>query len=173
MSTNTINWQEELPPDAQQRREVFARFGLVAYQAQCLERQIGILLAATYNSDFLQSTPSEQKAFFEREFTKVLGRLVSDLNQRVHLTPEFEFRLRRGLKYRNKLIHNYFWERAGSFLTWDGREKMICELQEATDFLGALDSELTDLSEKWAAKVGVSKDAIEAQLAKYKRGENA
>ena len=45
-----ISWQLEAAPfDAQQKREVLARFGLAAYYGQCVERQIALMLATMYN----------------------------------------------------------------------------------------------------------------------------
>jgi hypothetical protein len=49
---------------------------------------------------------------------------------------------------------------------------MISELQQAADFLGGLDVELTALSDTWLDCIGFPKQAIEAELEKYKRGEN-
>lgn len=59
-------WRQD--PEAQQRRETFARFGLAMFQAQCVERQIGILLATTLNRDCLRLPPEERERLFEMEF---------------------------------------------------------------------------------------------------------
>lgn len=173
MSDGSTDWQSNLPLEAQQLREVFIRFGLAAYQAQCVERQIGILLATTHNPNFLRVPPEDRDTFFNREFAKTLGRLVQALRERASLSSEFEPRLRHGLKVRNWLMHDYFWERAGSILTWDGREQMIAELQQAADLLSELDDELTRTYESWAASFGMTPEIIAKELEKYRRGENA
>jgi hypothetical protein len=165
--------QQDLPLEAQQRHETFARFGLAMFQAQCVERQVGILLATALNPQFLQTSPEDRERFFDTEFAKTLGNLVRALREQTTLAPEFESRLRRAVELRNWLSHHYFWKRAGSILTWDGREQMISELQETADFLGSMDMELTAISEKWLDRVGVSREAIEAEMAKYNRGQNA
>ena len=46
--------------DPEQIREVYARFGYTMYQAQCVERQIAILLAACFNPNFAKSNPTER-----------------------------------------------------------------------------------------------------------------
>lgn len=98
---------------------------------------------------------------------------MSSLEEKATLPADFETRVRRGVEMRNWLIHHYFWERAGSICTWDGREQMIRELQDAADFLDALDAELTAISNEWLASVGISKKAVEAGLAKYRLGYDA
>ncbi len=67
---NNPTWQENLSADAAQRRETFARFGLAIYQAQCVERQVVILVATTFNPDFLRTSPEERDRFFACEFAK-------------------------------------------------------------------------------------------------------
>lgn len=168
MSEEHEEWIQD--PEAQQRRETFARFGLAMFQAQCVERQIGILLATTVNREFLR-TPSEERArLFEMEFARTLGNLVKALRERMTVASEFESRLRRAVEIRNWLAHDYFWERAGSILTWDGRQGMISELQAAADYLGAVDEELTAISMHWLDRIGVSREAVELEMIKYKRG---
>ena len=39
--SGNLGGQEDLPLEAQQRREVFASFGVAMYYAQCLEHQLG------------------------------------------------------------------------------------------------------------------------------------
>lgn len=50
---------------------------------------------------------------------------------------------------------------------------MIAELQEVADYFSSLDEELTTISGKWLERNGISKQAIEAEFEKYKRGEVA
>lgn len=173
MAKENPHWQVELPLEAQQRRETFARFGLAAYEAQCVERQLGILLATTLNPRFFQSSPEERDRFFDTEFAKTLGQMLTALRARTTLAPTLEPRLRQALELRNWLAHNYFGERADSILSWDGRERMISELQETADFLASVDVELTTISEQWLQRAGISKKKIEVEMEKYKRGEDA
>ena len=173
MSKPNVEWDQDLPVEGRQRRETFARFGLAVYQAQCVERQIGILIASALNRDFLRTSPEERDSFFDVEFAKTLGQLMRALSEMMPLNPELEPRLKRALQLRNWLAHDYFWQRAGSILTDDGRERMIAELQETADFFGTLDAELTAMSDKWLDRVGISRQVIEREMQKYKRGQNA
>lgn len=173
MSKVSRNWDQDLPFEARQQRETFARFGLAVFQAQCVERQVGILLATTLNPDFLRGSPEERERFFEVEFSKTLGPLVRALGEKLTLDPNLHFRMQRALELRNWLAHRYFWERPGSILTDTGREKMILELQKAADFLGELDVELTALSEDWLDRIKFPRHKIQEEMEKYGRGEDS
>jgi len=165
LTSKTVDdWEQDLPREAQQRREVFARFGLAVFQTQAVERQVGILLATMGSPGFLNSTPEDRGLFFETSFKKTLGRLVKDLGKAVDLPPHLETDLDRALELRNWLAHGYFWERAEEILHWDGCESMISELQEAADFLEALDAELTALGIAALRAMGGALADIEARL---------
>ncbi len=161
-----VDWDQDLPFDARQRREAFARFGLAAHQAQCVERALAILLASTHNPEFLRSSSGEQDRFFDVEFAKTMGALVRAVGQRVALASGLESRLRRALDLRNWLMHRYFWERAWEITDAEGREQMIAELEEAANFLGALDDELSEVSLRWLDEIGVSQATVETLVAK-------
>lgn len=155
-----------LPVDARQRRETFARFGLAAYHSQCVERGLAILLMTSDDAAARVASPDELDAFLEGEFAKTMGRLVKTVTGRVSVKPELEARLRRALDLRNWLMHRYFWERAWDITDAAARERMIDELQEAADFLAQLDDEVSEITLQWLERSGVSGATVEAMLAR-------
>ncbi len=165
-----LEWQEDLPFEAQQRREVFAHFGLTMYWAQCLEVQIGLLLASMYNQEFLRVPPEDRDAFFDRESKKTLGRMKRDLGNKLPST--LENRLSEAVELRNWLVHSYFSERGIDILTLEGREKMIFELQEKAAFFKELDVEFTAILEKWFFIQSISKEELESEVARFFRENN-
>ena len=70
MSSGNPDWRDDLPVDAQQRREVFARYGVAMYYAQCLEHQLGLMLASMYNHGFLTVRHEARDALFDQELSK-------------------------------------------------------------------------------------------------------
>jgi hypothetical protein len=128
---------------------------------------MSILVASAYNPEFLRSPPGERDRYFDKEFGKTLGRLLSTLRSRVTIAENMDNRLRRALKLRNWLAHNYFWDRAHDLLHWSGRECMIDELQEVSDFLSEVDQALTRISEQWFLKSGGSREQLEAEFEEY------
>jgi len=160
------SYQDNLSHDSKQIREVYARYGLAMYQAQCVERQIGIIIA-TLNPEFFQETPDSRGCIFEKEFKKTLGNMVEIMRKKMVLDSKFEKRLQDALELRNWLAHNYFWERAILFLNSDGREIMIEELQSTADNLAEIDCDLNYVTDEWLSKVGMSKETIEMRILKY------
>lgn len=156
MSGGNSDSQEALPVDAQQRREVFARYGVAMYYAQCVEHQLGLMLASMCNHEFLDTPHEARDALFDQELSKTLGKMAQNLKKARPISPTLEDRLTRAVEVRNWLAHRYFRERAREILSVRGRKVMISELQERADFLQALDSEFTGIMETWLSRMGVS-----------------
>ena len=173
LKDGNLRWQENLPLDAQQRRQVFARFGLAMYYAQCLEKQLGLMLASMYNRQFLEVPPEARDVFYDRERTKTLGQMAKALKNAINISPTLKDRLNKAVEIRNWLAHRYFWERSRKILSWRGREHMISELQEQADFLQALDGEFTEIMKKWMEHLGVSKEDIYEEMRVFLREKNS
>lgn len=166
-------WNQALAPEAAQRRETFARFGLAVYQAQCVEQQLGILLATTLNPEFLRASAEVRERFFGSECGKTLGQMVASIRKRVAVSSALLARLERAVKVRNWLAHQYFFLRGLAILSSAGRDQMIEELQEAADFLGEVDTELTGITVKWLEFLGVSREDLNAQFRNHTQSDDA
>jgi hypothetical protein len=171
--SGTLGWQEDLPLDAQQRREVFARFGVAMYYAQCLEHQLGLMLASMYNRQFLEVPPENRDALYDTELAKTLGRMVKDLKNAIDISPTLQDRLNNAVEIRNWLAHRYFYERSREILSLRGREQMISELQEQADFLQALDTEFTKIMKQWMEHLGVSQEDIYEEMRTFLREKHS
>ena len=89
-----------------------------------------------------------------------------------NLPPTLENRLHEAVELRNWLAHRYFSERGINILTLEGREKMICELQDKADFFEQLDAEFTAILTKWLFIQGISKEELESEVASCFRENN-
>ena len=172
MSNADREWLEDLPLYAKQNREVFGRFGLAMYHAQCLEIQIG-QMAATYDPKFAEMSPDERGRAFDEEQEKTLGRLIERLAKRMAMSSVLRGRLIEAKKLRNWLAHRYFWERAKDILKPEGRDNMIVELQEKADFFKELDQELTDFAQELLFRAGASREEFESLLEPYDPGDDS
>ena len=170
--TTYIEWQADLPFDAQQRREVFARFGLAMYHSQCVEKQIWLMLSSMYNQEFIQVPSEDRDDFFGRNISKTLGQMARELEDKSYLSETLETRLRKAVNLRNKLAHSYFYKRAKDILQLEGRGKMIIELNEVADFLNKLDEELTQTLKMWMNKMGITNEEIQSEFDKFIATEN-
>ena len=140
---------------------------MAMYYAQCLEQQLGLMLASMCNHKFLHVSHEARDALFDQELLKTLGRMTQDLKNAMQISPTLEDRLTRAVNVRNWLAHKYFSERSREILSARGREVMISELQEQADFLQALDTEFTEMMEKWLNRMGVSNENIRAEMERF------
>jgi len=140
--------------------DVYAHFGHAMFAAQCVERQLVVLAPMLLGLRPKLTTQPELAAIWDRMFAQSMGRTLRDLERESRLPPGFEDRLNEALQLRNWLAHNYFWERAGEFLSEAGRAKMRRELAETAELLHALDDELVQIGDEWRRSVGASDDLV-------------
>lgn len=153
---------EHLDPESEQIREVFARFGLAMYAAQCLERQLVIILATKYGPGPSKTTRTQFDRIFDDLGSKTLGNLVGKVFN--NISDAEQVRLKKALALRNWLAHEYFWERASEFASPSGRASMVKELQEAADGLFALDSLFKERTIEWGETIGVTRESLQKAL---------
>jgi hypothetical protein len=129
---------EEVAPGGRQAHQVYAKFGVAMYGAQTLEF---VILAVLEWSGLVSGryTTAEAWARADAELLrKTLGALQKALIvERVDLT-HLEEDLVRAVALRNFLAHNYFRERIDAIESWEGRERMVAELDQAHDLFNAL-----------------------------------
>lgn len=146
---------EEIQPEAWLSREVFARFGLAMYSAQTLEHEIVNLIVWTGIRSGDYTTAEQMETANAVLFKKTLGRLKRELlGHRIDLS-HLESDLIRAVELRNFLAHSYFRERAGAFMTHDGKEQMLTELDDATTFFEKVDSALTPFTRRIIDEYGL------------------
>ena len=157
-------------------KEVYAHFGLAHYLAQVLEH--GIVNTFVY----LELIPSKLKSkevkssaewttkfdeFMDRKFEATLGRLIRGLREHATITQEVEDTLSAALLRRNWLAHGYFRDRANSFLTAEGRNAMISELQESQKLFEDADQMLEAVTKPTRLKYGFTDERLAAAVGEY------
>jgi len=145
-------------------REVYAYFGLVMYSAQCLERELSLVLTVAFKPR--PRTRPDFDELLERRYRKTLGALVAELRKAEKGDAELEGDLVAALEKRNWLAHHYFWDRAGKFMTSNGRYSMMEELKLINDEFSALDKRLSQVTTRWRKKVGITDEIIDAEMRK-------
>lgn len=160
LSSYIGNKMENLDYDSQQRRETFALYGLAMYHAQCFEKSLVIIVSAAYNNEYLKSDFNKREELFSSSFKKTTGQLVSKLKEMVKIPDDFENTLIVAVKKRNWLAHDYFWENSYSIMTTEGREKMINELQELSDYFSKMDERMVNMYQKIFNKIGLTEEVV-------------
>lgn len=75
-----------------------------------------------------------------------MGKLMYDLRSVSKIPTDLDDLLKRALKKRNWLAHEFFRESATEFLTSIGRDQMLTEVDECRDLFKAADEALEKLS---------------------------
>ena len=161
--------REHIDNVSEQVKEVYAYFGLAMYKAQCVERQLAMILATRYGPGPSKITRTEFDDLLESLFSKTMGWLIRDIGELAKLSEGEREQLQEALSKRNWLAHRYFWERARVFLSESGRVSMIQELQEAVDSFGALDQLLTSRTMEWAEPMGITEQMVEREMERLLR----
>ena len=147
---------ENVGPEHEFGPEVRARFGLAMYYAQMLEFGIVNLLLALGITGGTYNNYEETEAVVVRLLGATLGQLNQGLaDSEIDLTHLHDD-LRRALRLRNFLAHNYFRERILAAELPAGRERMLDELAQAASFLQELRERLNALIKEIYETQGIS-----------------
>ena len=160
--------EDQLDENAKRRRELFGRYGLAMYHAQCVEKSFAILTSCVFHKEFLKSSIEIREEIQSQSFTKTLGQLIHKLESHVTIPPNLNNNLLEALRKRNWLAHDYFYDRAHDLLTPDGNEKIIEELTSLYRFFSDLDLHLMSIVDKWSTKVGIA-EGIENEIKEMKK----
>jgi hypothetical protein len=148
--------------------DVFAHFGAVMHQAQCVETEAALCAA------FLETPPEVHVwAFADRE-ERYLRDTFGTLLERFGNLPaiaDLMPRLRRVADNRNWLAHRYFRDRTLEFTTPQGRAAMVAELSELEHEFTALDEELSRRSRALSRERGVTDEVYARGMAELLSGQ--
>lgn len=154
----------DVDADPGQIKEVYARFGLAMYQAQCLEQQLALILATKYGPGPTKLSNVEFESVLDALFLRTFGQLVKEIGKLASLSEDEEGRLQEALSKRNWLAHRYFYDRSIDFLSESGREMMVEELQEVSDFFHSLDELFTQRTMEYAETLGITQELVDLEL---------
>jgi phosphoribosylformylglycinamidine (FGAM) synthase PurS component len=151
----------------EQHREVYAWFGRAAAHSQELETTLKsvLLCHARLNNTVITS---QELADLDQSFKMPLGPLIKKVRVQVGLSNHADSQIKAALTKRNFLIHDFFVERAFEFDTDAGRQRMLDELREISAFLLVADKLAIMLLEGLSERIGITKEALEAELARMK-----
>jgi|ERR1051326_2599701 hypothetical protein len=110
-----------------QVEKVHAEHSYALAEAQLLERYLAQFVFA-YDLSRVPTSESEHSARFVPQCG--LGRLIQSLEAKVSVPVSLQTRLEAARRNRNRLAHQYFFDRSDSMQTCNGRSEMIHELDE-------------------------------------------
>jgi hypothetical protein len=161
-----------LDPQSEQIREVYALYGLAMYQAQCLERQLAMLVAIW--NPTVRFTAWDFDDRLAQNFESTFGILVTMFSEKSSTAEKpLLIKLENAVVKRNDLAHCYFWNRAVELNSTGGRGEMIQELNALINLFGSLDAEVTELTRNLMEEKGVAQDVVRKELEKLLSGVEA
>jgi len=146
-------------------REVYAKYGLAAYYSQCLERSLAAILVFVHGPEPKQITRRELDRVLNQTYKLTMGQLLAKLGGASSIGG-LDSALSAALKKRNWLIHSYFWDRAGHFMSETGRNFMLKELDEIRTILETVDDQLEEIYERRIKELGISPEIFDRQMQK-------
>jgi hypothetical protein len=150
---------EELDPENQQIRDVYAHFGLAMYLAQSLERGLAMVLALEAQSE--RMTAWDFDARLAENYGSTFGTLVTKFVASSEPKPAgLTERLLSANCQRNDLAHQYFWDRGIKFCSDEGCMDMLVELRQMQAAFTALDDELGQLADARILQRGQSLESF-------------
>ncbi|HKG61645.1 MAG TPA: hypothetical protein VKB05_17945 [Pyrinomonadaceae bacterium] len=151
-------------------KEVYARFGLALYCAQVLEHGIVnalVVVDLIPSRRHLARSKAEWEAavdaFMGLHFEHTMGKLMYDLRSVSRIPTDLDDLLKRALKKRNWLAHEFFRERATEFLTSTGRDQMLTEVDKCRDLFKAADEALENVVKPLLSAAGITDEILERE----------
>ena len=151
---------EEMDDESWQTREVYAKYGLAMYFAQCLETGLVNLLVALELKDRDKITISDIDSLIGINYDKTLGKLIYSLKEAMKTSEDIETDLKELLDIRNYLAHRYFRVKAIDFMKKDGRQHMLSELECFISKLESGDKKIESITAVIAEQYGITDEAI-------------
>ena len=161
-------------------KSVYAHFGVAIYYAQCLEH--GLVNSLVY-VDLIPNHPRPVRSaedwqrsfdgFMDREFEKTLGQLIRKLSAVATVPSTLTLKLEAALRLRNWLAHEYFRERATEWLSREGRDRMILELEECRKSFIEADRLLDVTFKPVREKYGLTDERLQREYQEYIVGAQA
>lgn len=155
-------------------KTVYAHFGLAVYLAQVLEHGLANALMCAELLPSRAGTPVSRKqweaefdSFMERQFKGTLARLIRSLTRATPVPANLENLLTEALEKRNFLAHHFFRERAEAFISREGREKMLEELEKAQKLFEVADERLSEVVKPMREKYGLSDERLQPFVDEY------
>jgi hypothetical protein len=140
-------------------KEVYAFYGLAAYQAQVLEKAL-VNLVVALDADGVPVQRSHFDTLFDRFDPRAFAQLAGVAGARVALSEPAQQLLAEALRRRHHLAHQFYVDHAAAFTTEEGRALMIEELRLLVELLQRASAEVERLYMPLLVKHGMTEARI-------------
>ena len=143
---------------------VFAEFGAAVHTAQRLEFGLTLLLAFAVKYDDATIEKSAVDRLATNDAEKTLGELWHAVKKSEYLTRAEQKKIRKAIKERNVLVHNYLIDNSESLLTQEGRVEMLGDIRRMQASLRKADEIVESLVDRYLVENDADLDEITKQL---------
>lgn len=162
---------EHLSDEEQLIKDVYCHYGLASYIAQCFEQELVIFLSFIDIFE-LKKDPIESVDYVFKKYQSITcGKLIHALQNAVELSSKTIDLVQAAHKKRNYITHRFFYDKAVSFMSENGRIEMIYELNEARLLFQKAESSLHHHLEPLLKKHGVNQDLLNDAFEKLLKSE--
>lgn len=152
-------------PEYDDPKELWAFYGLTAYQAQLLEQSLISLAAVLQLPEPHVLTREAFEEVFDDLNRKTLGKLIGAAKKLGPLPNGAEALLMEALEKRNYLVHHFFRTHDEDLISETGRCEMINELRDLLVFLQKVDRAVEDIYRPLWVRYGVDDSFMATELA--------
>ena len=143
---------------------VFAEFGGAVHIAQRLEFGLTLLLAFAVKFDDATIEKSTVERLATNDAEKTLGELWHAVKKSEYVTRAEQKKIRKAIKERNILVHNYLIDKGELLLTREGRSEMLADIQRIQILLRKADEIVESLVDRYLVENDADLEEITKQL---------
>ena len=143
---------------------VFAEFGGAVHTAQRLEFGLTLLLAFAVKYDNATVEKSAVDRLSTNDAEKTLGELWHAVKKSEYVTRAEQKKIRKAIKERNILVHNYLIDKGALLLTSDGRAEMLADIRRMQASLRKADEIVESLVDRYLVEYDADLEEITKQL---------
>lgn len=143
---------------------VFAEFGGAVHTAQRLEFGLTLLLAFAVKYDDATVEKSAVERLSTNDAEKTLGELWHAVKKSEYVTRAEQKKIRKAIKERNILVHDYLIDKGELLLTPDGRAEMLSDIRRIQASLRMADEIVESLVDRYLVENDADLDEITKQL---------
>jgi hypothetical protein len=156
-------------PTSEEIKEVYARFGLAYYEAECIHRGLCNLYSFLQMPSRGPITRQRVEEHLRDSFDLTLGQLIRTVLPR--LAYDLQRDLQHALKDRNFLAHHFWYERSHLFGTTGGINRMLEELSAYILEFEEVDERLNILLVPYLERVGATPELLGGIMERLRLGE--
>ena len=143
---------------------VYAEFGGAVHTAQRLEFGLTLLLAFAVKYDDATIERSAVDRLSTNDAEKTLGELWHAVKKSEYVTRAEQKKIRKAIKERNVLVHDYLIDKGELLLTSEGRAEMLADIRRMQASLRKADEIVESLVDRYLVENNADLEEITKQL---------